>query len=174
MSDQPAHGSCLVVGVVTGREHQPDHVVQEAALLARKLGDGLVIATVDPARYEVRRNPDGSVVAFDIDPDLGEEVREEFDASAADHLASLVEPTGVPYSLRALAGEPATELAALADEVDADAIVVGTRKPGLRTGAYEFFNGSVAVHLAHRQHRPVIVIPLDPVAPGEKLPWHER
>jgi hypothetical protein len=27
------------------------------------------------------------------------------------------------------------------------------------------------VHLAHRQHHPVIIIPLDPVAHGERLPW---
>jgi hypothetical protein len=35
----------------------------------------------------------------------------------------------------------------------------------------EFFGGSVAVHLAHRQHRPVVVIPLAPVAFRDELPW---
>lgn len=96
-----------------------------------KPGAELVIATVDPTHYAVRRNPDGTVVAWDIDPDL-------------------------------------------ADELEGDAIVVGTRKPGLRTTAHDFFNGSVAVHLAHRQHRPVIVVPLNPVASGESLPWEEE
>jgi nucleotide-binding universal stress UspA family protein len=52
-------------------------------------------------------------------------------------------------------------------------IVVGTRHPGVRAGAREFFGGSVAVHLAHRQHRPVLVIPLAPTPHGTKLPWEE-
>jgi hypothetical protein len=28
--------------------------------------------------------------------------------------------------------------------------------------------------LAHRQHRPVVVIPLAPVAEGKPLPWEEQ
>jgi hypothetical protein len=35
----------------------------------------------------------------------------------------------------------------------------------------EFFAGSVAVHLAHRQTRPVVVIPTSPVPQGAALPW---
>jgi len=35
----------------------------------------------------------------------------------------------------------------------------------------EFLNGSIAAHLAHRQRRPVVVIPLSPVREGEALPW---
>jgi hypothetical protein len=32
----------------------------------------------------------------------------------------------------------------------------------------------VAVHLAHRQHRPVVVIPLSPVPAEEHLPWEKQ
>jgi hypothetical protein len=35
----------------------------------------------------------------------------------------------------------------------------------------EFFTGSVAVQLAHHQHRPVLMIPLDPTGPDAPLPW---
>ena len=59
------------------------------------------------------------------------------------------------------------------EELDARYIVVGTREAGLRGSVREFFNGSVAVHLAHRQHRPVIVVPLAPIEGGEKLPWED-
>lgn len=158
----------LIVGVV---REQTDHVVRQAIRFAGLLDASLVLATVDPTRYTTGRNPDGTVSAFAIDPDSAELVTEEFDPEFAAHLRHLLEPTGLQWSLRALAGDPAHELARLAHELDALAIVVGTRKRGLRTTAHEFFNGSVAVHLAHRQHHPVIVIPMDPVAHGERLPW---
>ena len=52
-------------------------------------------------------------------------------------------------------------------------IVVGSRRRGMRSGLKEFFGGSVAAQLAHRQHRPVVVVPVDPVAPGAPLPWED-
>jgi nucleotide-binding universal stress UspA family protein len=158
----------LVVGVM---QNQPNDVVRQAVRFAKRLGASLVLATVDPSRYTTGRNADGSITAFPIDPDEAEEITELFEPEFEDHLRRLVEPSGVAWTTRALAGEPAHELARLAHELDAFAIVVGTRKPGLRTTAHEFFNGSVAVHLAHRQHHPVIVIPLEPVAHNERLPW---
>jgi nucleotide-binding universal stress UspA family protein len=51
-------------------------------------------------------------------------------------------------------------------------IVVGTREPGFRGTVHEFINGSVAAQLAHRQHRPVVVIPLNPVTDDDELPWN--
>ncbi|QDZ14339.1 universal stress protein [Humibacter ginsenosidimutans] len=158
----------LVVGVV---REQPDDVVREAIRFAEMLGASLEIATVDPTSYTTGHNPDGSVAAFSIDPDSAELITEEFNPDFAAHLGTILESAGVPWKLHALAGDPAHELARLAHEMDALAIVVGTRKPGLRTTAHEFFNGSVAVHLAHRQHHPVIVVPLHPAAQGERLPW---
>lgn len=158
----------LVVGVMP---RQSERVVREAMRFAGMLDASLVLASVDTTRYTTAHNPDGSVAAFSIDPDAAEVVTEEFDPELADRVRALVEPSGIPFTVRALAGDPAHELARLAHDLDAVAIVVGTRKPGLRTTAHEFFNGSVAVHLAHRQHHPVIVIPLDPVAHDERLPW---
>ncbi|GAB3802796.1 hypothetical protein GCM10028798_20760 [Humibacter antri] len=148
-----------------------DTVLIEAIRFARMLGAQLVVANVDATRYTTKRNPDGTVFAFPIDPDSADSVTEEFDQLLAAHVTALLKNSGVRWSMRALAGDPAHELARLAHEVNALAIVVGTRKRGLRTTAHEFFNGSVAVHLAHRQHHPVIVIPLDPVAHDEPLPW---
>lgn len=169
MADNEDHEArTLVVGVV---REQPDDVVRQAIRFAGMLGASLVLATVDPTQYTVGRNEDGTVRAFSIDPDAAEVTTEQFEPAFAAHLRTLLESSGVPWSLRALAGDPAHELARLAQELDAIAIVVGTRKPGLRTTAHEFFNGSVAVHLAHRQHHPVIVIPIEPVAHDERLPW---
>lgn len=158
----------LVVGVKKG---QPDGVVRGALKFAQRLDAQLVLATVDNTRYTVRHDPVGIVAACSIDADDPEVIEEVVDPQLAEHVRVMLEQWGVEWRLRALAGDPAHELATLADELDAVAIVVGTRDRGLRSGALEFLNGSVAVHLAHRQHRPVIIIPLDPAARHESLPW---
>lgn len=164
----PPSGSTIVVGVIPD---QPDDVLVQAARFAERFGAELVCASVDQTRYTVEELADGSVSAFPIDPDQAELVTEEFDPELALHIKQILTPMGVSWSLRALAGETAHELARLAEELNAEFIVVGTRHVGVRAGAREFFSGSAAVHLAHRQHRPVIVVPLAPVAHGTKLPW---
>jgi nucleotide-binding universal stress UspA family protein len=98
---------------------------------------------------------------------------ETFDVELESDIRATMNGRGVPYTLRQLAGDPAWALARLADEMDARYIVVGTREAGLRGSLREFFNGSVAVHLAHRQHRPVIVVPLAPVSGSQALPWED-
>jgi nucleotide-binding universal stress UspA family protein len=158
----------VVAGVVPG---QPDEVVQRAADLSSLLNAELVCANVDITRYTVEELSDGSVAAFPVDPDQAEVANDEFDPVLSDRLEHLLAGRPVKWSLRALAGEPAYELGHLADELDATFIVVGTRRHGFRSSAREFFTGSVAVHLTHRQHRPVVVIPLSPLPPGTPLPW---
>ena len=158
----------IVVGVVPG---QPDAVALHAAALAKRVGARLVCATVEISRYTVDEHPDGSVRSMTIDPDLGEVREEPFDATLAAHLDEVLASTGAEWSMRALAGDPARALARLAETVDAMMIVVGTRERGLRGSMHEFFNGSVAVHLARRQHRPVLIVPLAPVGFEEALPW---
>lgn len=160
----------ILVAVVAG---QPVVVLEQAVRLADDLDLPLVCATVDPNRYLVSSYVDGTVVALPYDPDLPEAEEQEFDAELEDRIRALLADRGVPYSLRQLAGDPAWALTRLADELDARYIVVGTREAGLRGSLREFFNGSVAVHLAHRQHRPVIVVPLAPVPGAEALPWED-
>ncbi|NEN05506.1 universal stress protein [Diaminobutyricibacter tongyongensis] len=158
----------IIVAVVPG---QPTTVIEHAAALADDLDVHLVCANVDVNRYLVSSYVDGSVVALPYDPDLPEVEKATFDAELAANIRAVLEPKGVRYSLEQLAGDPAWALTRLADQIDARYIVVGTREAGFRGSLREFFNGSVAVHLAHRQHRPVIVVPLAPLTKGEKLPW---
>lgn len=188
----------LVVGVVPG---QPDAVVIQAAALAAQLDARLVCATVDRGRYVVEERPDGSIRSAPVDPDLPEadlpDVRlpelalpelplpeadaagttgraagaDRVDPDLESRLGRLLDPTGVAWETRALAGDPAHALARLADTLDAAMIVVGTHSGGLRGSLRELFTGSVAAHLAHRQHRPVVVIPLAPVGFDAALPW---
>lgn len=157
----------IVVGVVPD---QPDVVVATAARWAANTGAQLVCAWVDAARYTVDEREDGTVVAFPVDPDQADETVETVTPELRRAVAAAVGDHGVSWSIRALAGAPAQELAHLADELDAVMIVVGTREPGLMGSVRQFFNGSVAVQLAHRQPRPVLVVPLRPVG-GGALPW---
>ena len=62
---------------------------------------------------------------------------------------------GVRVVEHPLVGEPATVLMAIADEVDADLIVVGNK--GM-SGQVRKFTGSVPSRLAHHSHRPVLIV----------------
>ncbi|TFD07117.1 universal stress protein [Cryobacterium sp. TMT1-66-1] len=158
----------VIVGVTPG---QPDAVVLEAAAFADRFHAELVCATVEPGRYVVDEFADGSILSLPVDPDLLDLDDEGFPVALRAHLTTLLDGRSLTWSTRAVAGDPARALAHLADTLDAAMIVVGTRERGVRASVQEFFGGSVAVHLAHRQHRPVVVIPLAPVAFRDELPW---
>lgn len=162
------HPPVIVVGL---RRQVSDAVLVEAAHVARDLGCEMVCACVDPGRYEVEQHEDGSVRSLPLDPDLPELEEGGFDAGVEAHIASVLDGSGVAWSSRALAGNPARALARLAAAVSARMIVVGTHTPGFRATVNEYFRASVAVQLAHRQHRPVLVVPLDPVDGDGTLPW---
>lgn len=157
----------IVVGVLPG---QPEDVVRQAAALALRFDAELLCAFVDVGRYYVDDLGDGSLT-LPFDPDLPELAEESFDLELKVHITRVLENSTVRWSIRALAGDPARALGALAESVGAAIIVVGTRDTTLRARLLEFFNGSVAAQLAHRQHRPVVVIPHAPVPFGDPLPW---
>jgi nucleotide-binding universal stress UspA family protein len=140
-------------------------------MLAEKFGAELVCAFVDAARYVVTENPDGSVHSMPIDSDSAEDQEPGFPEEIRLRLASLLEARGISWRTCQLAGNPGHALSRLSDAVDAAYIVVGTRGVTMRGSVRDFFNSSVAVYLTHRQHRPVLVIPVEPTAPGLPLPW---
>lgn len=160
----------IVVGVVPG---QPAAVVATAATYAERFDAILVCASVDASRYTVEERADGTIATMPIDPDLVDDHSdvEEFDPALYSAIAKALEARPIKWFVRSLAGGAAQELAHLASELDAAMIIVGTREAGIRGSLHEFFNGSVAVQLAHRQHRPLIVVPLNPVTGDGELPW---
>lgn len=161
-------GQPVIVGVTS---KQPESVLITAAEFAGRLGTELICASVDPGRYLVNDNIDGFVTALPFDPDLPELGEEVFDSGLVERIGIVLRGRPVTWSVRALAGEPARALSHLADTLDAQLIVIGTREPGFRAEIKEFLAGSIAVHLAHRQHRPVLVVPLAPVTDDGALPW---
>ncbi|NUT71290.1 universal stress protein [Pseudarthrobacter sp. C4D7] len=146
------------MGVVPG---QPLAVAHRAADLARSLGVKLVCAYVDVTTYLVEE-PGGRMEASPIDPDGVDDDIEGISASLAGHLRDALGAVGVDWSFVTLAGDPARALGRLAESTGASVIVVGTRERGLGARFEELLVGSVAVHLTHRQHRPILVVPLAP------------
>ena len=159
----------VVVGVMPKHSEQ---LLVQAARFAGRFHAKLICAYVDVSRYVVDELPDGTVRSLPIDPDLVDDDN-ALDPRVEAEITSALKGRGVTWETRVLAGDPARALAHLADTVDAEMIVVGTREPNFRGSVRKFFNGSVAAHLAHRQHRPVVVIPLDPVDHDRDLPWAE-
>lgn len=158
----------ILVGVAAW---QPDSVALTAIDLAARLGASILFVTVDMSRQLVDTEPDGSILAESFDSDSGDVIIEHFDARLEKHLHELAARRDVPCRFLASAGNPADVLGHAANDVDALMIVVGTRKAKLSATVREFFSGSVAVSLAHRQHRAVLVVPVEPVTGDTHLPW---
>lgn len=156
--ESSAHVS-IIVGVVPD---QPAEVLSTAAVYAKSFGAELICAHVDESRYTVSAGSDGTTVSMPIDPDTTAEARVEFDPELRTRIASALKSADVEWSVDALAGAPARELSDLAEALDAQMIVVGVRRAGIRGSLHEFFNGSVAIQLARQQHRPLVVVPLRP------------
>jgi nucleotide-binding universal stress UspA family protein len=161
----------IVVGVT--RRH-PESVVAEAAIFAEHFHAELVCAWVDSARYVVGENNDGTVQTMPIDPDLPELGEQQFPPALKQQISDVIAGRGIAWSTRALAGDPSRALGHLAKAIDAAMIVVGTREATFRGSVAGFFNGSVAAHLAHRQRRPVVVVPLNPRPADDDLPWEKK
>ena len=159
-SDEATQNAALQKAVIVGMQLDQDpHVIDEAVRFARLLNAPLVVAHVDVTRFVTYEDPDGYVhsAPIDINFDAGAAEFEAVEAAAATMLAG----KGVTWTARQLVGDP-------------QLIVVGTRKRGIGESIREFFTGSVAARLAHRQHRSVLVVPLGESVPDEqKEIWPE-
>lgn len=170
--------SVIVVGVTPV---QSETVLLEAAKVALRYQAVLVCAYSDMHSYSVEEHPDGSVTSAPIPQggaaqlamavDLGvQPTVAVFDQRLTDHITAVLVDHKLPVEFRQLAGDPAQALAQLAQTLHAELIVVGSRRDGPRAGIHEYLGRSVAVHLAHRQTRPVVVIPVPTVPHGDHLP----
>lgn len=156
----PFAGHPLVVGI---DPPATELVVHTAMSLASATAAQLYFAYVDPTRSVVEERADGTVRHESFDPDALDDRWESLEADMRSRLAQLLAGSAVVWHFRYLAGRPDRALTHLARAVDAAAIVVGTRVPGVGAQVREWVEGSVAMHLAHHQHRPVITVPLSVV-----------
>ena len=154
----------IVVGVTS---EQPPAVLHHAVRLARRFNAVLVCANVDRASEVVTEHPDGSVEARTIDPEAPARTPSPFDGELANRIRSIAQEGAVQVEFRELAGNVAYALGRLGEVLEAELIVVGSRHRGVLSSIQDFFGGSMAVRLARRQHRLVVVVPLDPVPAGD-------
>ena len=170
--DEAVQNAALQKAVIVGMQPgQASRVLQEAMRYARLLSAPLVVAHVDVTRFVTYEDPDGYVhsAPIDLNLDAGVAEFEEVQRAASDAL----DGTGLTWTARQLVGDPALAIKQLANKIDAQLIVIGTRKRGIGESIREFFTGSVAARLAHRQHRSVLVVPLEePVDDNQEL-WAE-
>ena len=160
----------VVVGVVPATA---EAVVARAAEFARRFGTGLACVAVEPDRMAFAESIDGTVLSYPIAPESwADEI--VFEPELRERLLTVLVDHAGPVAFVALTGDPATGLASFARTIDAPMIVVGSREAGLRGSLREFFAGSVALHLSHRQTRPVVVVPLAPVSRTQALPWEDE
>jgi nucleotide-binding universal stress UspA family protein len=125
--------------------HGSERVMPFAVELARDSGADLVLAHVDE---QTVGKGGGSLNAGDAD----------LQAALAERAAKL-SSEGVETSLEVrsvVLGGPAHALAAIADEVEADLIVAGTRGHSTVGG---LILGSVAQRLLQVAHQPVLIVP---------------
>ena len=120
--------------------------IAPAVELANKDGGRIVIAHVDE-----RVAGKGGAASLHADEDeVRAGIQEEADRISADGVDAKVE------NAVAILGGPAHAIAEIADEVDADVIVVGTRGHSQVAG---LMLGSVTNRLLHIANRPVLGIP---------------
>ncbi len=155
----------VIVGVVP---EQSTRVLSEGARYAKLLGAPLLVVHVDVTRFVTYEDPDGYVHSAPIDLNIAAGEGEL--AKVTETATSFLTGHDVEWSVRQLVGDPAMAIKHLAEKTDAKLIVVGTRKRGLGESIREFFTGSVAARLAHRQHRSILVVPLgEPIADDEDI-----
>lgn len=155
-------GRPVVVGVSPG---QSAVVWRRAADLAAALGVLMVCAYVDVTTFLIPEPDDGAPAGTDALLSGAPKNRDDAENAAAGLAAVLaadLDPRPLQWSFRVLEGEPARSLGRLAEELDAQMIVVGTRQHSLGARLEELLIGSVGAHLTHRQDRPVLVVPVDP------------
>jgi nucleotide-binding universal stress UspA family protein len=157
-SAQSGSARTVVVGILP---EQPLWVVQVAAEYAKSFDAELVCVAADATRYAYQELPDGTLLSAPIDPDLAA-AEPMFSEERLAAIGSVLSPSGVRWSMRELIGIATDALIQVAEEENALMIVVGARPGGLRGALRNVLTGSVAVRLAHRQYRPVVVVPTAP------------
>ncbi|KJL45434.1 universal stress protein [Microbacterium trichothecenolyticum] len=164
-TDASLHGA-VIAGVIPD---QSPRVLKEAARYAKLLQSPLVVVHVDVTRFVTYEDPDGYVHSAPIDINIAAGEGEL--AKVQDAAASVLGDSGPDWTVRQLVGDPAMALKHFADEIDARLLVVGTRKRGFGESVREFFTGSVGARLAHRQHRPILIVPLGEPVPDDEEIW---
>ena len=135
-----------------------EHLIRTAEALAATLNAHLICAFVDPASYLIEWEPVNQRVALSLDPSINEEA--EFPSGELQaKLEAILGKPGDRWSFRVLNGDVPKALNRLAENTHAALLVVGAGRKGTLAWLDRTLEGPVAEALAHRQQRPVLVVP---------------
>ena len=145
--------------IILGVEwHFSEYLVRTAEALAAALKVHLVCAFVDPASYLIEWEPVNQRAALSLDPSINEEA--EFPSGQLQaKLEAILGKPGDAWSFRVLNGDVPKALNRLAENTHAALLVVGAGRTGTLAWLERTLEGSVPEALAHRQQRPVLVVP---------------
>lgn len=151
MATRPSGIKHIVVGV-DGSEHA-DFAVEWAARMAKGMGSEVIaVFGISPPIYF-----DGGVgyAAAVVPPQFDPEWRAAMKSDFENEWCKRLKESGVSYRTVMDDGRPASLIGQVADQADADVIVVGRRGRG---GVAELLLGSVSHELVLHSKRPVLVI----------------
>jgi nucleotide-binding universal stress UspA family protein len=137
--------------MATRNEHS-ESAVQWAARMAKGMGSEVVaVFAIAPPTY-IDAGYMAPVEPPQLDPAWRAEMKKEFEGQ----WCKALQEAGVRYRTMMEDGRPASVIAQIADDIDADIIVVGRRGRG---GVAELVLGSVSHELVLHARRPVLLIP---------------
>jgi nucleotide-binding universal stress UspA family protein len=132
--------------VVAYDETEPaKRALARAAELAKTFESKLIVTSVAPVGAA---GPRGGGPIDPVDPPAHH--REELE-----HARTFLSEQGIEAELQAGVGDAADVIVALAEERDADLIVVGTREPGVID---RLFKGSVSAAVSRQAHCDVLIV----------------
>jgi nucleotide-binding universal stress UspA family protein len=129
-------------------------VVERAVELAETLDARLVVVSVAPSGVATTSGVAIGIEYVPPDPDLEATIRDALEKAVA-RVAESAERRGVECETRVVTGTPVDGILTVAEEVDADLIVVGHHERGFLERVLE---GSVSGSVARRAHCDVLVV----------------
>lgn len=150
MAEQQRRGLARIVVGVDGSEHALA-AIEWAIRMAKGMGSEViaVYALNTPVFFDTGYS--SPLVPVQYDPEWRDEMKREFEQDWCKPLKD----SGVKYRAVMENGRPATVISKIADEVNADVVLVGRRGRG---GVAELLLGSVSHELVQHSKRPVLVI----------------
>ncbi len=150
MAEQQRRGLARIVVGVDGSEHALA-AIEWAIRMAKGMGSEVVAvyALSTPVYFDTGYS--SPAVPVQYDPEWRDEMKREFEEDWCKPLKD----SGVKYRAVMHDGRPATVINKVADEVNADVVLVGRRGRG---GVAELLLGSVSHELVQHSKRPVLVI----------------
>ena len=134
--------------IVVGYDETPGsrRARERAARLAKALGAKLVVTSVAPLMVTAGRRSGGPTDP--TDPPI-------LHAKELESARAYLEGQGIEAGYQPAVGEPAEAIVQLADQLDAEMIVVGTREPSMIA---RLFGQSVSDQIAHQVHCDVLIV----------------